>query len=84
MDNKFKSVFGEMTEAKKQVIEEARQERGEKLIRKESSLTLCKIPDYRQGGMIEFWINKDGSFETEDSRMDDRCIREQIEKLLRS
>jgi len=53
------------------------------LIRKESSLTLCKVPDYRQGGMIEFWINEDGSFETEDSRMNDGYIREQLEKLLR-
>lgn len=32
--------------------------------------------------MLEFWINEDGTFETEDNRIDDRMIRESIERLL--
>lgn len=62
---------------------EARKAREEKAKRKAASFWHCRIPYCLDGGgMLEFWINTDGTFEAEDNRIDDRMIRECIERLL--
>ena len=77
---KFDSLFGHITEEQKA---EAKKEYEAKQERKQKSFYHCSIPDWNgQGGMIEFWINEDNSFESEDSRIQDKEIREGIEKLL--
>lgn len=80
--NKFKSVFGELTEDRKEAIKQAEINRIKMLKRKEKSFYHCRIPDWTgEGGMREFWVNKDGSFESEDSRIQDKEIRKGIKKF---
>jgi len=78
---KFDSLFGHFTKEQKA---EAEKEYDAKQERKEKSFFHCRIPDWTgQGGMVEFWINDDNSFESDDSRIQDKEIREGIKKLLR-
>jgi hypothetical protein len=50
-----------------QVIKESKQKHEEMLNRKNNSNFICRIPDWTgQGGMVEFWINSDNTFESED------------------
>ncbi len=84
MDKRFEALFGASTPEKKEAIEAAKIEMDARKLRKELSFFHCRIPDWRgQGGMVEFWINDDGSFETEDTRLDDTKIRDGVESLLR-
>jgi hypothetical protein len=47
-----------------------------KKARKESSHFQCALPDWTgQGGMVHFWQNADGSFESLDSRIIDQLKR---------
>lgn len=51
--------------------------------RKAESYEHCRIPDWTgTGGMVQFWVNDDGTFEVEDGRFSDKDIREGIERLL--
>jgi hypothetical protein len=80
--NKFKSVFGELTEERKEAIRQVEVKKAERLKRKRNSQFCCIIPDWTgEGGMREFWINEDGSFESEDDRIQDREIRRGIKKF---
>ena len=68
-----------------EALEDARLKREEKLRRKVSSYFHCAIPDWTgSGGMVHFWINDDGSFECEDSRIDDAMIREGIKRFAKN
>ena len=80
----MREMFGNLTDEEyAEMTKEGQQKRKEMLERKEKSFYHCRIPDWTgQGGMVEFWINEDNSFESEDSRIQDKEIREGIEKLL--
>lgn len=73
--SKYESLFGTLSESN---ITDAEIEREALLERKASSLFQYCIPDYWQGGKINFWMNQDGTYETEDSRIDDTKIRDAI------
>lgn len=71
-------MFGISNEA----IEEAKVKREQMLARKAASHYHCAIPDWTgQGGMCRFWINVDGSYESEDSRINESMIREGIRRF---
>jgi hypothetical protein len=77
MNDKFKNIFGNYTDKQKS---EFKKEHEERLKRQRKSLLHCKIPDWtEQGGMVEFWINKDNTFESMDSRFDNERIKQGIE-----
>ena len=76
MDSKFNSVFGNVST---KAENKAKAEQAEKLLRKEKSLWHFKIPDWLgEGGTREFWMNSDGTYESEDNRIDDTKIRDGI------
>lgn len=81
--SQYASIFNIREEAFQEAVAEARQAREERMKRKAASFWHCRIPDWTgQGGMVEFWINEDGTFETDDGHIDDRMIREGIARLL--
>lgn len=79
----FRGMFKNLSDEEyKKIIEKAQENRKEMLERKKKSLYHCRIPDWTgQGGMVNFWINDDGSFESEDSRIQDKEIRMGIKKF---
>lgn len=78
---KFDALFSEITEEAKA---EAKIRIAEKQNRKNNSFFHCRIPDWQgQGGMVEFWINNDGTYESDDTRLDDSKIRDGIAAMLR-
>ena len=82
MSNKFESVFGKTSSLHQQAQDEKKKEREEMLKRKSESSFLCQIPDWTgQGGVLEFWINKDGTFESEDTRLSSEDIKDGIRKF---
>jgi hypothetical protein len=82
MNDKFKNIFGNYTDKQKS---EFKKEHEEKLKRKEKSLLHCKIPDWTdQGGIVEFWINKDNTFESMNSRFDNERIKKGIEMFYKN
>jgi len=76
----MREMFGNLTDEEyAEMTKEGQQKRKEMLERKEKSPWHFRIPDWTgQGGTIEFWVNDDGSFESEDSRIQDREIRKGI------
>lgn len=57
----------------------------ERSARREASQYLCSIPDWTgQGGMVHFWQNADGSYESLDSRIVDSEIREGLSAAAKS
>jgi hypothetical protein len=76
---KFDALFSGITEEAKA---EAKVRIAEKQERKNASLFHCRIPDWRgQGGMVEFWINNDGTYEADDAN--DSKIRDGIAAMLK-
>ena len=73
MDNKkLNTLFGHISD---EAMETGKIEMNERSKRKSDSLFDCRIPDWTgNGGMVDFWINDDGTFESEDSRIDDDKI----------
>ena len=77
----FETLFGHYTEDE---VAESKQRWDAKMLRKSNSPFQCRIPNYPEvGGMIEFWINDDGTFECEDSRINHDKIRNLVKELLK-
>lgn len=70
MDDKFKEIFKNLSPKMK---EEAAEKYTEKIERKEKSLYHFSLPG--EYGVGEIWINEDKSFETMDSRYNDKDIK---------
>ena len=82
--NEWNELLGEMTPEKKEALAEAKQRLLKKEARKKSSLWHFVIPDWTgQGGTVSIWANNDGSFESDDSRIGDKEIREGIKIFAR-
>jgi hypothetical protein len=84
MEDMFrKTIFGNLTDEEYEQMKVQAQEKKEKMLkRKEKSFYHCRIPDWTgQGGMVDFWINEDGTFESEDSRIQDKEIRNGVKKF---
>ncbi len=63
-------------------LKEIRIECLKKEMRRAKSNWHCSIPDWTgSGGMVDFWINDDGTYECMDSRIDDQKIREGIRRF---
>lgn len=76
--DEFRKMFGNLTDEEyERMRKKSQKEYTEKQARKVNSPFHCRIPDWtEQGGMVEFWINEDNSFECEDSRISDSNIRD--------
>jgi hypothetical protein len=79
-----KTFYSHLTDTEyEQLKNEAAEAAKQKEERKNKSKFLCRIPDWTgQGGMVEFWINDDNSFETIDSRINDSDIRDGLKALI--
>jgi hypothetical protein len=81
----FRGFYSNLSDTEyEKLMADSIQKAAEKQARKEASKFQCRIPDWTgQGGMVEFWINEDNTFECEDSRINDSMIREGLLSLAR-
>lgn len=71
------SYFGEATTI--EMLTDARNKMLQREVRRQKSFYHCTIPDWTgSGGMVDFWINDDGTYECMDSRIGDAEIRQGI------
>lgn len=78
METFFKDIPKEELE---KALEESRIERDSRLKRKEKSQLHCLIPDWTgNGGMVNFWINGDGTLESEN--YNDGEIKDLLKKFI--
>ena len=48
----------------------------ERTARRDASQLVCVLPDWTgHGGVVQFWLNPDGTYGSMDSRIDDKEIR---------
>lgn len=83
MDKELREMMGNLSDEEfNRITNNAKENLKQQQIRKGKSKFVCRIPDWiEQGGMIEFWINEDGSFETMDSRINDSDMRKELINL---